>query len=82
MNDIIPVENLTEEQAQAELARLSRLLHRANDLYHTQDAPEISDAEYDALKQRNAQIEAKYPDLKRSDSPSDRVGARPSEGFA
>ncbi len=81
MNDTIPVENLTEEQAQDELARLARVLHRANELYHTHDAPEISDAEYDALKQRNAQIEARFPDLKRNDSPSDSVGARPSEGF-
>ncbi len=81
MNDTIPVENLTEEQAQDELARLARFLHRANELYHTQDAPEISDAEYDALKQRNAQIEARFPDLKRNDSPSESVGARPSEGF-
>ncbi len=81
MNDTIPVENLTEEQAQDELARLASVLHRANELYHTQDAPEISDAEYDALKQRNAQIEARFPDLKRSDSPSESVGARPSEGF-
>ncbi len=81
MNDTIPVENLTEELAQDELARLARVLHRANELYHTQDAPEISDAEYDTLKQRNAQIEARFPDLKRNDSPSDSVGARPSEGF-
>ncbi len=81
MNDTIPVENLTEEQAQDELARLARVLHRANELYHTQDAPDISDAEYDALKQRNAQLEARFPDLKRNDSPSESVGARPSEGF-
>ncbi len=81
MNDTIPVENLTEEQAQEELSRLARVLHRANELYHTQDTPELSDAEYDALKQRNAQIEARFPDLKRNDSPSESVGARPSEGF-
>ncbi len=81
MNDTIPVENLTEELAQDELARLASVLHRANELYHTQDAPEISDAEYDALKQRNAQIEARFPELKRNDSPSESVGARPSEGF-
>ncbi len=81
MNDTIPVENLTEDQAQDELARLARVLNRANELYHTQDAPEISDAEYDALKQRNAKIEARFPELKRNDSPSDSVGARPSEGF-
>ncbi len=81
MNDTIPVENLAEDQAQDELARLARVLNRANELYHAQDAPEISDAEYDALKQRNAKIEARFPELKRNDSPSDSVGARPSEGF-
>ncbi|MCB1921980.1 MAG: NAD-dependent DNA ligase LigA, partial [Candidatus Competibacteraceae bacterium] len=40
-----------------------------------------SDAEYDALKRRNAAIEARFPDLKRADSPSDQVGAAPAEGF-
>ncbi|WP_425046563.1 NAD-dependent DNA ligase LigA [Primorskyibacter sp. S87] len=81
MNDAIAVENLTEEQAQAELARLAAELDRANTAYHAEDAPEISDADYDRLKRRNAEIEARFPQLKRADSPSEQVGARPADGF-
>ena len=76
------IDALTEEAAKQELARLAERLHAANTAYHTDDAPEISDAEYDALKRRNAAIEARFPDLKRSDSPSDQVGAAPAEGFS
>ncbi|WP_171098908.1 NAD-dependent DNA ligase LigA [Ruegeria sp. HKCCD7255] len=82
MSETVAVENLTEAQAKDELARLASVLQRANRKYHGEDAPEITDAEYDALKQRNAQIEAQFPDLKRPDSPSDQVGAKPSDGFA
>ncbi|MCG7518354.1 NAD-dependent DNA ligase LigA [Ruegeria sp. Ofav3-42] len=82
MSDLIPVNDLTENAARAELARLADLISRANTLYHVDDAPDISDAEYDALKRRNADIEAQFPQLKRSDSPSDQVGARPAEGFS
>ncbi|WP_170586623.1 NAD-dependent DNA ligase LigA [Ruegeria arenilitoris] len=81
MSNSIAVEDLTEDQAREELARLAELLQRANDLYHGQDAPEISDAEYDALKLRNLEIESRFPQLKRTDSPSDQVGARPVDGF-
>ncbi|MCE8508986.1 NAD-dependent DNA ligase LigA [Ruegeria pomeroyi] len=73
---------MTEAEAAQELARLAGLLAQANLAYHTQDAPEISDADYDALKQRNAAIEARFPHLKRADSPSEQVGARPGEGFS
>ncbi|MFD3189110.1 NAD-dependent DNA ligase LigA [Sedimentitalea sp. HM32M-2] len=73
---------MTRAQATAELARLSALLARANTAYHTDDAPEISDAEYDRLRQRNALIEARFPDLKRPDSPTEQVGAEVAEGFA
>nr|WP_254899242.1 NAD-dependent DNA ligase LigA [Thalassococcus arenae] len=73
---------MDKAEARAELARLTQLLDRANTAYHAEDAPEISDAEYDRLKRRNAEIEARFPDLKRPDSPSDKVGAAPSEGFA
>nr|WP_239113388.1 NAD-dependent DNA ligase LigA [Shimia biformata] len=73
---------MTEDQAAQELARLAGLIAAANTAYHTQDAPEISDAEYDALKRRNAEIEARFPHLKRADSPSDQVGAAPADGFA
>jgi DNA ligase (NAD+) len=76
-----PPEDLTPEEAQEELARLAAALSAANLAYHQQDAPEISDAEYDSLKQRNARIEALFPDLKRPDSPSEQVGARLAEGF-
>ncbi|WP_163849740.1 NAD-dependent DNA ligase LigA [Pseudooceanicola aestuarii] len=72
---------LTEDQASAELARLADLLARANAAYHHDDAPEISDADYDALKRRNAAVEARFPALKRPDSPSDQIGAAPAEGF-
>jgi DNA ligase (NAD+) len=76
-----PVEALTEGEAQEELSRLAQALAAANAAYHTADAPEISDAEYDALKRRNAAIEARFPRLKRSDSPSDQVGAAVADGF-
>jgi DNA ligase (NAD+) len=82
MTDRIAVEDLTEGEAEAELARLAALLAAANRAYHTEDAPEITDADYDALKARNAAIEARFPALKRADSPSEQVGAAPSEGFA
>ncbi|MCV6594796.1 MAG: NAD-dependent DNA ligase LigA [Silicimonas sp.] len=72
---------LTETEAKAELARLATRLAAANRAYHAEDAPEISDAEYDALKRRNAEIEARFPSLKRADSPSDQVGAAPASGF-
>ena len=73
---------LSEAQAMAELERLAGLLFKANNAYHTQDAPSISDAEYDALKKRNVAIEALFPALKRDDSPSEQVGAAPARGFA
>ncbi|MFN4153611.1 MAG: NAD-dependent DNA ligase LigA [Paracoccaceae bacterium] len=76
------VDQLTEDQARIELARLAAALAGANRAYHTLDAPEISDAEYDALKQRNAAIEARFPALKRADSPSDQVGSAVGDGFA
>lgn len=76
------INELNEVEARAELARLASLLIKANADYHGADAPELSDADYDALKRRNADIEAAFPGLKRSDSPSEQIGAAPSEGFA
>ena len=76
-----PVEALTEAEARSELDRLAAALAAANRAYHTLDAPEISDAEFDALKRRNAAIEARFPGLKRGDSPSDQVGAAVTDGF-
>ncbi len=81
MTSQIEVEALTKAQAETELARLAEVLNAANTAYHTEDAPEISDAEYDALKRRNAAIEARFPDIKRADSPSEQVGAPVAEGF-
>ncbi len=77
----IAVEALTEAEAARELARLAEVIARADRAYHGRDAPEISDAAYDALKRRNAAIEARFPALVRPDSPSARVGAAPAEGF-
>ncbi|MBK5923563.1 DNA ligase (NAD(+)) LigA [Rhodovulum sulfidophilum] len=82
MTDERPVEALSESEARAELARLAEAVAKADAAYHQEDAPTLSDAAYDALKRRNAAIEARFPALKRPDSPSDRVGAAPAEGFA
>lgn len=78
----IAVDKLTEDQAREELRALAEILGQANQAYHTKDAPEISDAEYDRLKRRNAEIEARFPELKRADSPSEQVGAPLAEGFS
>ncbi len=75
-------EALSEAEAAAELARLAGEIARHDALYYRQDAPEISDAAYDALRRRNAEIEARFPDLVRPDSPSRRVGVAPEGGFA
>ena len=72
---------MTDDEAAAELERLARELARHDRLYHENDAPELSDAEYDALRRRNAEIEAAHPHLTRPDSPSRTVGADPASGF-
>ena len=77
-----PVENLDKDSAKSELADLAAALAKANTAYHTDDAPVMSDAEYDRLKRRNTAIETQFPSLKRPDSPTDAIGARPSEGFS
>jgi DNA ligase (NAD+) len=79
--DTTDVEDLTPAAARAELERLAAKLSAANLAYHTLDAPEITDADYDALKRRNTAIEARFPDLKRADSPSDQVGGAVASGF-
>lgn len=76
-----PVEELTLEQAASELERLAASLAEHDQHYHQDDAPRITDAEYDALKHRNLEIEARFPELIRSDSPSARVGYAPSDKF-
>ncbi len=80
--DTIPVADLSTPQAEAELAWLAAEMARHDALYYAEASPEISDADYDALKRRNAEIEALHPDLIRPDSPSKRVGAAVSSQFA
>ncbi len=77
----IPAAQLDAEQAGKELARLAEELAQHDVRYYSQDAPTISDAQYDALRQRNAEIEKLFPDLVLDDSPSKRVGATPQEKF-
>jgi DNA ligase (NAD+) len=76
------VNSLSEAEARAELVELAAALGAANRAYHQQDAPDLTDAEYDRLKRRNAEIEAQFPNLKRDDSPTEQVGAAPDEGFS
>jgi DNA ligase (NAD+) len=64
----------SEADAANELMRLARQIARADRLYHAEDNPELSDAEYDALVRRNAELEAAFPHLVRADSPSRNVG--------
>lgn len=76
-----PVEDLTAETAAEELAWLAAEMARHDALYN-EAAPEISDADYDALRARNLAVEAAFPDLVRPDSPSNKVGAVASSQFA
>ncbi len=78
----IALDALDERQAKAELKRLAAEIGVHDKRYYQDDAPTISDAEYDALRRRNAAIEARYPGLTRADSPSRRIGAAPAAKFA
>ncbi len=73
---------LTPAQAKAELKRLAAEIAAHDKRYYQEDAPTVSDADYDALRQRNDAIEARFPDLVRADSPNRRVGAAPAAKFA
>src|SRR6476620_4970074 len=72
---------LTEAQAKTELKRLATEIAAHDKRYYQEDSPTVTDAEYDLLRQRNAAIEARFPDLVRQDSPSTRVGALPTGRF-
>ena len=76
------VDELSEAEAANRLMRLAKEIARHDKLYHDQDAPEISDAEYDALVRENRELEARFPKLVRMDSPSKRLGAAPTTGLA
>jgi len=78
----LPVDSLTEAQARGELARLAETIAHHDRLYYQADAPTISDAAYDTLRERNESVERRFPHLVRTDSPSRKVGAPPAAGFA
>ena len=80
--DAYPQGEDSDDEAAAELTRLAAEIARHNALYHTDDAPEISDADYDALVRRNAALERAFPHLIRGDSPSRQVGAAPAGHLA
>jgi DNA ligase (NAD+) len=77
----IPVENLTPEDAAAELERLAAEIAQLDRAYYQNDEPDMSDADYDSLRHRNDAIETRFPELIRQDSPNRRVGAAPADGF-
>jgi DNA ligase (NAD+) len=79
---VTPPDQLTKAQAKTELKRLAQEIAAHDERYYQNDAPTISDAAYDALRIRNAAIEARFPDLVLAESPSRRVGAKPARGFA
>lgn len=78
MSEII---NMTEEEAKAELERIAKEMAKSDIAYYQNDEPYLSDAEYDALKRRNAELEAVFPQLVRADSPSKKIGAPLQSGF-
>jgi DNA ligase (NAD+) len=78
----VRADELSEAEAANRLMRLASEIARHDKLYHDQDAPEISDADYDALVRENRELEARFPHLVRADSPSRRLGAAPTTGLA
>ena len=75
-------DELSEADAANRLMRLAKEIARHDKLYHDQDAPEISDADYDALVRENRELEERFPQLVRADSPSKRLGAAPTSALA
>ena len=82
MTDYIAVEDLSDEMAKDELTYLAELLKKANSAYHGIDSPIMTDAEFDFLKKRNLEIELKFPQYKKPDSPTEKIGYLPSETFS
>src|SRR5258708_18967515 len=79
---LIDVAKLTRAQAKVEHMRLALEIEGHNERYYQKDAPTVSDAAYDALRQRVEGVEEKFPDLVSTDSPTQKVGAAPARGFA
>ena len=75
-------DTIGEAEAANRLMRLAKLIAHHDKLYHDQDAPEISDADYDALVRENRELEERFPQLVRADSPSKRLGAAPTTALA
>jgi len=75
-------DTISEAEAANRLMRLAKEIARHDKLYHDQDAPEISDADYDALVRENRELEERFPQLVRADSPSKRLGAAPTTALA
>jgi len=82
MTDYVAVEDLSDEMAKDELTYLAELLEKANSAYHGLDSPIMTDAEFDFLKKRNLEIELKFPQYKKPDSPTEKIGYLPSETFS
>ena len=82
MTDYTAVEDLSGDMAKDELARLAASINEANTAYHGDDNPIMTDAEFDFLKKRNLEIELRFPEYKRSDSPTEKIGSLPSETFS
>ncbi len=78
----LPVNDLTEFDAYAELKALAKEIAEHDKRYYQEDEPSISDGDYDALRQRNTAIEEKFPHLKRKDSPSEKIGAPVQSAFS
>ncbi|HBR68645.1 MAG TPA: NAD-dependent DNA ligase LigA, partial [Rhodospirillaceae bacterium] len=81
MNGAGTLFNLSYEDARARHKKLAAEIKKHDKLYYQKDAPEISDAEYDRLRRELETLEAEFPDLADSDSPTQNVGAAPSKGF-
>ena len=82
MTDYTAVEDLSDKMAKDELTHLAELLDKANNAYHGIDSPIMTDAEFDFLKKRNLEIELKFPQYKKPDSPTEKIGYLPSETFS